>query len=96
MGLCSWRHLDGTHEIAVDIEIQQERHRGEPARIYAYISLFRGGIAVLDISSPNDPVHIDTLDTPGLAEGLSFDRKHGSARLLVGDREGGVRVMHAR
>jgi hypothetical protein len=88
--------LDGTNEVAVDVEIQRETSPGEPTRIYAYISLFRGGVAVLDISSPADPIHIDTLDTPGLAEGLFFDRKDGTARLLVADREGGVRVMRAR
>jgi hypothetical protein len=88
--------LDGTHEIAVDIEIQRVKDPGEPARIYAYISLFRGGVAVLDISLPADPRHIDTLDTPGLAEGLFFDHEDGKARLLVADREGGVRLMRAR
>jgi hypothetical protein len=85
-----------THEVAVDFEIQRETSPGEDARIYAYVSLFRGGVAVLDISQPDAPLHIDTLDTPGLAEGLSFDRKDGTPRLLVGDREGGVRVLGVR
>jgi hypothetical protein len=88
--------LDGTHEIAVDIEIQREQFSTGPAQITAYVSMFRGGIAVLDLSSPANPVSIEIMDTPGLAEGLSFDRADGRPRLLVGDREGGVRVLRAR
>jgi hypothetical protein len=87
--------LDGTHELAVDIEIHREPRRGQPAQMFAYVSLFRGGVAVLDITVPSQPIEVTVFDTPGLAEGLFLDRSGGAPRLLVADREGGVRVLRA-
>lgn len=78
---------DGLRPNCIDLEIDGD---------YAYVTLGRGGIAVIDVSA--NPLHTaptihEVIDTPGITMGLTFRRVSGVAtHLVVGDSRAGMRL----
>ncbi|MBI5363184.1 MAG: hypothetical protein HZA53_08395 [Planctomycetes bacterium] len=77
---------DGLGVNCVDLELDY-------ANNILYCATGRSGVAIVDVSNPLNPSHIATLDTPGMAIGLTTWTTAGSQRrLLVGDSLCGLRV----
>jgi len=56
---------------------------------YAYVATEGHGIQIFDIVRPNSPLFVGSLDTPGIARGITLS--NGFA--YVADSEGGLRVI---
>src|SRR5262249_42876642 len=59
--------------------------------VYAYVALHKGGIEVLDISSPMSPTVVWTYSTPSFAEDVVPSVGH----IYVADYDAGLTVLHA-
>ena len=77
---------DGFNVNCTDVELDESAN-------WAYCALCRGGVAIVNIMDPVNPLIQAIIDTPGIAAGLALRKnQNGVEQLLVGDGVGGMRL----
>jgi hypothetical protein len=82
--------FDGRIDHATDIEFE----RTDSGGLNAYVTLWRRGFVVLDVSNPASfafPL-VAEIDTPGLPYGIAIRDVDGSRGLVLADHQAGLRL----